>query len=177
MKFYVGVALVLVFLGMYGLYKEAKINEERVELGEALFFGFATAILSGLICFVFFALGSVIATEVATTTEVKYFEKPIYSLQDNMGTNARFTIGRGYVDSTLRYYFLANTKYGYKVESVNSNEAYLLLDGQNKIEFYNLRFENKIVEYLFDNCSEKSTFYVLHIPKDTIEKNYNIDLQ
>lgn len=177
MKLYFCIILICFLVAVFVSFMNAKRDGLEVDILENLCCGVAVAICSGVLCFSFFAIGSMVATEVATTTEEKYFEKPIYSLQDNMATKSRFTIGRGYIDSSLRYYFLANTKYGYKVESVNSENAYLMADGENKIEFYNLKFENKVVNYLFDNLSQKSTFYVLHIPKDTIEINYNIDLQ
>lgn len=177
MKLYFCIILICFLVAVFVSFMNTKRGGLGVDILENLCCGVATAIACGFICFLFFAVGSIVATEVATTTEEKYFEKPIYSLQDNMATNSRFTIGRGYIDSSLRYYFLANTKYGYKVECVNSDNAYLVTDGESKIEFYNSKFENKIIDYLFDNLSQKSTFYVLHIPKDTIEINYNIDLQ
>lgn len=117
------------------------------------------------------------STSYAKVEDVKYFEKPIYSLQDNMATQGRFAIGRGYVDTNLKYYFLANTKYGYKVEYVDSSSAYLQKDGKQKLDFYEKRFENDILEYLFDYVGANRYFYVLHIPQDAIEMDYHIDLK
>ena len=180
MKFYMIVAIFIFFV--YGII--ANMIDERDEylnkfklFWKSVPMGFLFGLSGFTIVVAFWFFGSVIASCVAEVTDVKYFEKPIYSLQDNMATEGRFAIGRGHVDTNLRYYFLANTKYGYKVEYVDSNSAYLQKDGKQKIEFYEKRFENDIVDYFFDYADVDKNFYVLHIPQDAIEMDYSIDLK
>ena len=180
MKFYM-IVVVIIFI-IYGII--TNMIEERKEYSnnfklfcESIPMGILFGFIGIVLVFVFWFGGSIIASSVAKVTDIRYFEKPIYSLQDNMATEGRFAIGRGHVDTNLRYYFLASTKYGYKVEYVDSNSAYLQKDGEQKIEFYEKRFENDILDYFFDYPEVDKYFYILHIPQDAIEMDYSIDLK
>lgn len=152
-----------------GSYIKISIVSLGISLISALV-GFCISVLIGI-------FGSMVATAVAETEEVKSYEKPIYSLQDSMGVNGKFYLGRGTIESELRYYFLVEEERGEKITSASADVTYIRRDGEKYVECYEIQFKSDFLRENFVNFGE-SYYYILHVPQDTIEiDNYQIDLQ
>lgn len=105
----------------------------------------------------------------------------LIALKDNFGDEGSFYLGRGYIDSELKYVYAIDGPEGIETLTENSDKCYLkdIADGEQcYVEEWYKPFEmGPFAKHLFgdDWISERGkTFYV---PVDTIEEVYNVDLQ
>lgn len=118
------------------------------------------------------------AVHLVFDTEYVYKDsKEVYALQDNVGTEGRFFLGSGGVDSKMEYYYMIKEDKGMQIQSVNAEKSYVneVDDVKPNINCYERRFENKVVQWLTPALPRNE--YIFEIPEDSIKQNYNIDLQ
>lgn len=106
----------------------------------------------------------------------------ISSLSTNSSLQGNFCLGSGTIKEVDYYYFLVNSNYGYQVSKIEINyNTYVKEDCNTKpfIEFtrYNCVYLNWFSKLIF-----KKSFYnkdgeiIIHVPKNTVIKNYNVDI-
>ena len=102
----------------------------------------------------------------------------IIALNDSQNMQGSSFIGSGYVDEELKYYVMQDTNLGYSVIKIDSDNAYIKEDKDQKphIEIQTEEIENPILRYWFNfNCG--GTRYIIYVPNGTIVQNYKIDLK
>lgn len=130
--------------------------------------------------------------QINTTYEYRNKEY-IYSMEDNMTTHGsyggNFIIGYGNVDSDIYYYTLVGDETdGYLVKKYDSSKTYIVTDEDSKpyyIEKYiiydsvpkdNWFFGGLVKQYKTKHV-EQVEKKELHLSKDYIKQNYNVDLK
>ena len=140
---------------------------------------FASPIITLGIFLLFMALGSINTKyEKSNTFGVTY----IASLSANSGVYGHFCLGSGTVESRTYYYYLANNEFGYKICKIeNDGNVYIREDNNDKpyIEYtkYNAVHTNWFGSLFFENYFyNKDGEIIIHVPKNTVVKNYNVDI-
>lgn len=105
----------------------------------------------------------------------------LIALRDDFGETGSFYLGRGYIDSELKYVYAIDGPEGIETLTESSDKCYLkdVADGEQcYVEEWYKPFEmSPFAKHLFgdDWVAERGkTFYV---PVDTIEEIYSVDLQ
>lgn len=145
----------------------------------------------GLIVLDFFCgIHSFLNSEVVNKKYVYTNKANVQSIEDNLKTSGQFILGCGGIGSDLYYYVMVgNDKDGYTVDKYNVEDTYLIPEENvqpyyiEKHEKYDIVFKNN---FLFgglfkpinpwlnrDNLEKKE----IHLPKNYIKKNYNIDMK
>ena len=83
--------------------------------------------------------------------------------------------GNRYNFKTIEYYKVIR-KYGNKQEKIPSNNADIIGDGNNKVVEYKPVYKNEFISRFFMLDKIRSSKYEIHVPKETIKNNFNIDL-
>ncbi|MGD1416500.1 hypothetical protein [Bacillus stercoris] len=102
----------------------------------------------------------------------------MYALKDNVGTDGNMFLGSGRVEDEIRYYYLSKEEQGFRIKKIeaNSDDIYIKeTKGSPHIEVRNSHFKNKILEHWFP--ASYSSEYVVYVPKNSIDYNFNIDLE
>lgn len=111
------------------------------------------------------------------SNEIIYEETvtPIVALEDNMTSSGTFFLGTGSAKDSIYYYYMIETKQGYKLQSVAASKAYIKYDTKPRIVIENgcgfKHWYNNIWAF------PTHTNYTIYIPEGTILNNYNIDLK
>jgi len=113
----------------------------------------------------------------------------IYSISDNININGEFVLGIGAIESELYYYVLiGDDKNGYIVDKYEANSIYLIPE-ENIQPYYtekykmSYRLHEKNIMFgglfkPFKDCEyEEYIREELHLPKNYIKQNYDIDLK
>ena len=150
-----------------------------VEDGEWGFALFASSIVTLVVFLVFMAFGSINTKyEKSNKFGVTY----IASVSANSGVYGSFCLGSGTVESRTYYYYLTNNEFGYKICKIeNDGNTYVKEDCDSKpyIEFskYNSVKLNWFGSLFFENYFySKDGEVIIHVPKNTVVKNYNVDI-
>jgi hypothetical protein len=147
-----------------------------------------TLIIVGITAFFTFVNGNIIENTDITKNKAK-----IISIQDNISVEGRysqaFTIGSGYINGHLYYYALTgNQKDGYVVQEYKASDIHLFPENVTTpyyIEKYHhevITFKKNIIfGFLFKPMKDfKNDTLIqneLHLPKNYVKMEYNIDLK
>ena len=149
------------------------------EDGEWGFALFASPIITLATFLLFMAFGSINTKyEKSNNFGVTY----IASVSANSGVYGNFCLGSGTVESRTYYYYLSNNEFGYKICKIeNDGNTYVKEDCDSKpyIEFskYNAVKLNWFGSLFFENYFyNKDGEVIIHVPKNTVVKNYNVDI-
>lgn len=136
------------------------------------------AITMGILGLIAGFIGTAFTTAIAETeadkTWVTVEETAIYSLADNLVAEGDFFLGTGNVEGELHYYYVAESDLGYTVERVGADATYIKYTDENPhIEKQESIYTNWFIRHM--TCP--STRYIIHCPENTIQKQYNVDLE
>ena len=105
----------------------------------------------------------------------------IYSIKDNAGVSGNFVLGSGSVKSELLYYFVIETEYGKKIDSVKANNSYIVESDEiyPRIVKETTRLKSAIwSKVLLDmNNIFAEGKYIITVPTNTVTEEFIIDLQ
>lgn len=141
-------------------------------------------VLIGFVNIVLFTLlwmiVSVISIKVAFPEKVIYKTEsiPIYAMKDNLTSKGRFFLGSGSTDEDIYYYYFAETKDGAKeIHKISSDDIKIYEDENDKpyIKTEYKRCSNDIARFFFLDPGKEITS--IHIPKDSINYQFSLDLE
>lgn len=157
---------VLLFTG-YMIY-EADGFGEKVSMGMS---GFILGALSGLA--IWMALGTAVGIFLPERVELQTHQ--IVALQDNIGVEGSFFLGSGTIDSEPHYTYMIETERGFKLESVEADEAYIIYDDNPRIQ---TKYKSLKYDWMYLIAIKwSSAEYTFYIPEGSIYTGYKVDLQ
>lgn len=182
------IILIVVLLGI-GIYITYKTNDDGATGG------ILAIIVLGVFIILSFMYG-IDSVASATKENIKYDyrnKEYIYSMEDNMTAHGsyggNFIIGYGNVNSDIYYYTLVgNDTEGYLVKKYDAGKTYIVTDENDKpyyVEKYiiydsvpkdNWFFGGLVKQYKTKHI-EQVEKKELHLSKNYIKQNYNIDLK
>jgi hypothetical protein len=109
----------------------------------------------------------------ATYETVKTTE--ITALNDNAAMSGSCFLGTGEVDEYVRYYYMADTKLGAKMNYVLADDSYIVEDNSEapRIEKIKVIPENVFLKYNMFPVHK----YVVYIPEDSVTTDFSVDMQ
>lgn len=144
-------------------------------LEREVFLGILFSFVFGLLAFF---VSDVLAIVIGIFPDkVETFErKNIVALQDNNSVSGSFFLFSGQIDG-VSYYHYMEQKDGYKVAGkIRADNSRIYEDGENFIEECRIEFKNKnwnnSAAIWNTRCDSR-----IHIPKDSITNEFNIDLK
>jgi len=182
---WLGCLILLALFVIFEIWIGYKTNEEELR-------GVIITILS-LILLVLLVISGVHSWGTSKEVNIKYEYKNkinVYSIEDNFKTNGTFFLGCGEAKSELYYYvMIGNDADGYVVKKYNAERTRLI--PQENIEPYyvekykhydeiygtNFLFGGLFKSMKTDFNKERLEQVELHLPKNYIKKNYNIDMK
>ncbi|MCY9057878.1 hypothetical protein MOE81_08050 [Bacillus inaquosorum] len=94
--------------------------------------------------------------------------------------SGNFVLGSGIIDDTQYFYFVSE-KEGFKSVHKVKAEASRVKEGDYKTPYvkkYGYEYTNKLVRFMFgDSPPFKDSSYDFFLPKNTVTKEYKIDLE
>lgn len=135
-------------------------------------------VVSFIITFLILALTYGIAETIATTNyELKSTQK-IYCLNDNGDINGKMYLFSGSVSEEDVYKMYIDNNGGKSLLKVSADNSIIYEDNQTQIQTYECKFQNKFIIFLLGEYTLFSpNKYEIHIPKESITNQYNIDLK
>ena len=104
----------------------------------------------------------------------------IICLNDSTSINGRMYLRSAYINQTEIYkYYVKNNNRGYIYQQVNANKCIIFQDGDTSIVKHYYIYDNKFIRWAYgdDNYNLiRKIYYEIHIPKDSITTEFNIDL-
>ena len=141
---------------------------------------FLNSLMALVLSFLFsFAVCLVASIITNCCAEIEYnvvSDTKIIALKDNQNISGSFYIMGGYVDEDLYYYYATETEFGYKMEKIKADRAYIkYTDGETHIERYKGEFANGGGYLLgFPMCNDR---YIIYCPEGTVTNEFNVDLE
>jgi hypothetical protein len=128
----------------------------------------------------FWMIISVISIKIAFPETVVYKTEsiPIYAMKDNLTSKGRFFLGSGSTDKNIYYYYFAEAGNGAKeIRKISSNNVKIYEDEDNKpyIKTEYTRCSNDVARFFFLDPEKETTS--IHIPKDSINYQFSLDLE
>lgn len=104
----------------------------------------------------------------------------IICLNDSTSIHGRMYLRSSYINQTEIYkYYVKNNDNGYVYQHVNANECIIFQDGDTSVVKHYYIYDNKFIRWVYgdDNYNLiRKIYYEIHIPKDSITTEFNIDL-
>jgi hypothetical protein len=132
--------------------------------------------------FMFIFIGFIIITfgflyvDVAYATQSEeYSDNYIISLKDTMFVNGRFALGSGYIDEKPAFIYYQVVNNGYQLKSVPADQTIVIEDENDKPYIKETLSVNYARLSGMRSVNSYKTKYEIHVPKDTIVKNFNLD--
>ena len=168
---------ILAAIGMIGVIVLKILDSWGIEIVEIIGAWVGFPLLAFFVSLCFMILSSGICGCFCNTEYKMTNDKPIIALQDNIETNGRFFLGSGTVDENSVYYYMTEDEFGYKMDTVDTDSAYIQYSKDKPhIETYTPYFTNDFVEFFTGGCLYGSRT-IIYVPKGSIVENYNVDLQ
>lgn len=166
--FILGITTVIIFIGYM-------ILDGYYTVGEIFGLGFMSLLAAVLCALLLTATSVVIADSCADKTYSVVEDIDIYALQDNLTTEGRFFLGSGHVDGELKYFYVEESEFGYKVNSIDADKCYIKYTSDRcHLEKQTYTFDNSFVQFIAIPMSDR---YVFYIPEGSIINNYSVDLK
>lgn len=115
----------------------------------------------------------------ASTTPANPIEVGIYAIKDNSEVQGQFSLGYGSVDEEQYYYYVTESKDGFKkiAKAEVDNSALKEESIENPyVVVYENRFDSSFMRFMYGDYNGSKT-YEFHVPNNTITTNYNVDLE
>lgn len=139
---------------------------------------FGSIVISLAILFIFACFGDIgIKREKDTKFKLTY----ISSLSVNSNISGSFCLGSGNIGETNYYYYVSNSEFGYKISKIETDNVYIKEDCKSKpfIEYsrYKCVHQNWFISLFFNKqFNDKDGEIIIHVPQNTVVKNYNVDI-
>lgn len=171
--FAVALTIYLACLVLHSLFHDEKYKDVAgIVCAIALLISFASILI---FTFLSFILPYKYETKVVSV-------KPIYSVEDVNSINGKFVIGTGSVDQDIVYYYYVQEKEGFKLEHINSNDAYVVesdrkpaIETIEKDPVYTKHWIGEIVG--LPPMQPSVTYYRLIVPKNTVKKVFDLQIK
>jgi hypothetical protein len=142
--------------------------------------GVISFLISLILCIVFLILDPVLRIKDINITEDVAYE--IYSINDNIELNGRFTLGTGRIEGIDYYYFYKNTKNGYKVSKIEATSVYIQETDKRKpqltYKYHKYIYPDWYKKYFILNPNpHDQEIITIYVPKNTIKQRYTLDLK
>jgi len=169
---------ILVILGFFYLFINLWKDDDGWVLGgiESLF---STILVVFFIFLVFALLGEIGAKhEKSQNFGITY----ISSLSTNSSLSGSFFLGCGSIENKNYYYFISNSELGYRIAKIENDGNIYVKEDCNKKPFIEFTKYNAISINWFAKIFFKTAMYdkdgeiIIHVPKNTVVKNYNVDV-
>lgn len=121
-------------------------------------------------------IGLIVSLMLPMQTKNKITSYEIECLQDNSSSKGSFFLGSGYIDGTMKYAFYYKDKNHFQLKLINYKYAAIeYTTGSPKVyESEVVATDSWINNFAFDfNLGDK--YYVIQVPKGTIQSNFNLD--
>ena len=101
----------------------------------------------------------------------------IVALSDNVGVEGQVYLRRGYIEDKLSYYYIVDTQFGLKADSVSADKCYIKYTNDKPyMVTYKETIKNGFVRWAFGDIS--STRYTIYLPEGSVITDYyEIDLE
>jgi len=138
----------------------------------AIFFG----IMYSFLAFIFSIILILIIGIFPEKIEIMQTRIPLLALQDNSSIQGQFYLFGGTIEGVEYYHYITQVD-NYKIKGkVEAEKVRIFEDGENYLIECKKEFKNKVWDYfaimLDDNC-----YYEIHIPKNSVTNDFNIDLK
>lgn len=144
---------------------------------EEFLFGLVVGILSAILALlVTFVLGCGVVG-CCDTEWVETNTTEIVALSDNVGLEGQIYLRRGYIKDKLSYYYIIDTEFGLKADSVSADKCYIKYTNDKPyIVTYKETVKNDFVRWVFGDIS--NTQYTIYLPEGSVITDYyEIDLE
>lgn len=140
----------------------------------SMFVGFISFLITFLILLLTYGVAGSIAD---TNYELKSTQK-IYCLNDNTNINGKMYLFSGSIDENDVYKMYVDNDGGKSLLKVDANNSIIYEDDQTQIQTYECKFQNKYIIFLLgEDTIFNPNKYEIHIPKNSITTEYNVDLK
>jgi len=165
------------------------IEDERIDnIWDLIRIVFQSSLLGGILGLVIFGLSLLFVRDYyfdTTTVERMVVKKELVSLKDNMETEGSFFLGIGGFEGNMKYYFMVEMPDGNIMKETYADRTFVReVEGDSAFYIAYRRYEiidpkHKNHWYYTDTEDESYSYSkeILIVPKGTIDKNYNIDLE
>lgn len=137
---------------------------------------FLTLLFSGVIIMV----GSLMVVNIAPLEKQVHSQK-IVSLEDRAGQEGTFVLGSGTIESSMYYYYMKDQGNGrFRMDKIDASTVDISFSDDPRLETSVPVFKYKIMDWLFFGTTARDArgvIQTLYVPKDTIQKSFNIDLK
>lgn len=109
-------------------------------------------------------------------------EYQITCISDNSSVQGQIRnsifLSSGYIGEKLKYRaFTVDKNGGKNIVEYDADKCTLFEDGQTKVVEYGYKYNDKYKVWFGDGDDNKTVWYDIHIPKNSITTEYNIDLK
>lgn len=177
-----GIIVTVILLILFSIIINIFIGED-INFSNIIF-----GILPSILCvfmfwFIFLGVAGACSEDVYTNTTSKNVQ--IKSISPNSNTKGSFILGCGTIGTNDYYYFMKNTKYGYKVEKISIDGNVYIKDDANKIPTIETISKGTTTNFgkffkLFIKVDTDTMYQhvatVFHLPKGSIVENYTVDI-
>lgn len=179
----IGVGLVIIIIG----FSRAISNKVDFSSSSSLIWaGFATVFIS-LIVGIIFSVGNAGDYEFSEEPVLKETTE-IYTLADRYSVKGNFFLGSGSISSEDYYYYIKDTDKGKITDKIPQKDTFITEDNSQKprIEEYAYKGERNASKDFWlslslgankDDYDYITDYYRVYIPKNSINYNYNINLE
>lgn len=162
----------ILFLIMAIMVSEKNIKEILKCIGLSLGIFLTFSVISFILGFV----AKIIILCSANTEFVQIKEQPIYCLTDSSPINGSKFLFSGTINEKLKYRMFIEQDNGKILKEVDAKEVVIFEDGEKKLVTLEKKFTNeKVIKWIGYEGTGYTT-YQIHIPKDSITTEFNIDL-
>ncbi|ASD51802.1 hypothetical protein [Flavobacterium phage V157] len=118
-----------------------------------------------------------VAWIIPTHTQIEKSTFELESLQDGDRINTQFFLGSGYVNEQMKYSFYILEQNGYKLYSIDANDAHVkYTDEKPKLEVFKEVINDDFINN-FSIALDLKASYIIYVPKGSILQNYTLDAQ
>ncbi|KQL18830.1 hypothetical protein [Cytobacillus solani] len=139
---------------------------------------FVSAMLGFMIGLLTLLLG-ILPSFVYDTSPATPSKQEIHAIKDNNEVHGNFALGFGSVDEEQYYYYVIEDVEGFKsIEKTKVSKSKIKEDANDQpyILTYKHRFNSAFARFMYGEYSG-SYSYEIHVPKNTITTEFNIDLE
>ena len=126
--------------------------------------------------------GCIIWSEFPETHQ--YYEEvdfEVAAFKDNIATQGRTYLTRGYFEDNLYYFYLRDTSMGLKQGKMRADHTYInYTDEKPHIEYYEERYRDDVGWVKWFTTKEQSGggyYYKAYVPVGTVEEEFRVDLE
>lgn len=105
----------------------------------------------------------------------------VVAFKDNIATQGRTYLTRGYFEDNLYYFYLRDTSMGLKQGKMRADHTYInYTDGEPHVEYYEDRYRDDVGWVKWFTTDERSGdgyYYKAYVPAGTVEEEFRVNLE